>query len=112
MSNETVDGQPYSDRIVIHPSIIQEVSKYPNVYDSIREYVANAWDADSDRLEITIADNFLRIEDWGTGIANFKLFWGIADQHKSGIVLTPKFKRKPIGRKGLGKLSYMMIAKK
>ena len=109
MSNETLDTQPYSDSIVIHPSIIQEVSKYPNALDSIREYVANAWDADADRLEITIADNFLRIEDWGTGIANFKLFWGIADQHKSDIVLTSKFKRKPIGRKGLGKLSYMMV---
>ena len=112
MSNDTIDTQPYSGRIVIHPSIIQEISKYPNVYDSVREYVANAWDADADRLEITIADNYLKIEDWGTGIANFELFWGIADQHKSSIVLTPKFKRKPIGRKGLGKLSYMMIANK
>ena len=109
MSNETIDTQPYSDRIVIYPSVIQEVAKYPNALDSIREYVANAWDADADRLEITIADNFLRIEDWGTGIPNFKVFCGIADQHKSGIVLTTKFKRKPIGRKGLGKLSYMMI---
>jgi len=82
MSNDTIDTQPYSGRIVIHPSIIQEISKYPNVYDSVREYVANAWDADADRLEITIADNYLKIEDWGTGIANFELFWGIADQHK------------------------------
>ena len=112
MSNETVDFQPYSDRIVIHSSVIEEVSKYPNALDSIREYVANAWDADADRLEITLARNFLRIEDWGTGVSNFKLFWGVADQHKSGIILTPKFKRKPIGRKGLGKLSYMMLGSK
>ena len=111
MSN-MANGEPYSGRIVISPKIIQEISKYPNALDSIREYVANAWDADADRLEITIADNFLRIEDWGTGIANFELFWGIADQHKSDIELTPKFKRKPIGRKGMGKLSYMMLAEK
>ena len=112
LSNEIADTQPYSDRIVIHSSVIQEISKYPNALDSIREYVANAWDADADRLEITLADNYLKIEDWGTGISSFKLFWGVADQHKSGIVLTPKFKRKPIGRKGLGKLSYMMLGNK
>jgi len=97
---------------VIHSSIIEEVSKYPNALDSIREYVANAWDADADRLDITLGDNFLKIEDWGTGISNFKVFWGVANQHKSEIVLTPKFKRKPIGRKGLGKLSFMMLGKK
>jgi len=112
VSNETVDTKPYSDRIIIHSSIIEEVSKYPNALDSIREYVANAWDADADRIEITLADNFLRIEDWGTGISNFKVFWGVANQHKSEIVLTPKFNRKPIGRKGLGKLSFMMLGKK
>jgi hypothetical protein len=112
MSNEIADTQPYSDRIVIHSSVIEEVSKYPNALDSIREYVANSWDADADRLEITLGDNYLRIEDWGTGVSNFKLFWGVADQHKSGIVLTPKYKRKPIGRKGLGKLSYMMLGNK
>ena len=112
MSNEIANTQPYSDRIVIHSSVIEEVSKYPNALDSIREYVANSWDADADRLEITLGDNYLKIEDWGTGVSNFKLFWGVADQHKSGIVLTPKYKRKPIGRKGLGKLSYMMLGNK
>src|SRR5579872_1943287 len=112
MSNETINGNPYSDDIVIHSSVIEEVSKYPNALDSVREYVANAWDADADRLDITIQDESLRIEDWGTGISNFKLFWGVADQHKSAIELTPKFKRKPIGRKGLGKLSFMMLGNK
>jgi len=108
MSN-TINGQPYSDDIVIHASVIEEVSKYPNALDAIREYVANAWDADSLRLEITIEDNLIRIEDWGTGISSFRLFWGVADQHKSAIDLTPKYRRKPIGRKGLGKLSFSML---
>lgn len=112
MSNEIVSNGPYSDDIVIHSSVIEEVSKYPNALDAIREYVANAWDADADRLEITVNDNSLRIEDWGTGIANFKIFWGVADQHKAGIELTPKFGRKLIGRKGLGKLSFAMLGNK
>ena len=90
-------------------SIIEEVSKYPNALDAIREYIANAWDADADKLEITIDDNLIKIEDWGTGISNFKVFWGVADQHKSAIEFTTKYGRKPIGRKGLGKLSFAML---
>jgi len=112
MSKEIVSNSPYSDDIVIHSSVIEEVSKYPNVLDSIREYIANAWDADSERLEITVKDESLKIEDWGSGISNFKVFWGVADQHKAAIELTPRLKRKPIGRKGLGKLSFMMIGNK
>ena len=110
--SKIVNNEPYSDDIVIHSSVIEEVSKYPNVLDSIREYVANAWDADSERLEITVRDESLRIEDWGSGITNFKVFWGIADQRKAAIELTPRFRRKPIGRKGLGKLSFMMLGNK
>lgn len=110
--SKIVNNEPYADDIVIHPSVIEEVSKYPNALDSIREYVANAWDADAERLEITVRDNSLRIEDWGSGISNFKVFWGVADQYKAGIDWTPRFRRKPIGRKGLGKLSFMMLGNK
>lgn len=108
-TSSVINGQPYSDDIVINSSIIQEVAKYPNALDALREYIANGWDADAERLEIEIRDSLIRIEDWGTGISNFKLFWGVADQHKSMIDLTPKLRRKPIGRKGLGKLSFSML---
>src|SRR3972149_2009381 len=107
--SKLVNNQPYKGKIVIHSSVIQEVSKYPKALDAIREYVCNGWDADADRLEITITEELLRIEDWGTGITDFNQFWGVADQHKAEIELTPKFKRKPIGRKGLGKLSFSML---
>ncbi len=107
--SKLVNNQPYKGKIVIHSSVIEEVSKYPRALDAIREYVCNGWDADADRLEITITDELLRIEDWGTGITNFDQFWGVADQHKAEIEQTPKFKRKPIGRKGLGKLSFSML---
>lgn len=112
MSNEIVKDGSYSDDIVIHSSVIEEISKYPNALDCIREYIANAWDADAERLEITVNDNSIRIEDWGSGITNYKVFWGVADQHKASIELTPRFQRKPIGKKGLGKLSFMMIGNK
>jgi len=107
--SKLVNNQPYKGKIIINSSVIQEVSKYPKTLDAVREYVCNGWDADADRLEITITNEFLRIEDWGTGISNFDLFWGVADQHKAEIELTPEYKRKPIGRKGLGKLSFSMV---
>jgi len=102
-------SKSYKGRIVIHSSIIEEISKYPKALDAVREYICNGWDADADKIEITITPEFLRIEDWGSGISNFELFWGVADQHKSEIEYTPKFKRNPIGRKGLGKLSFSML---
>ena len=107
--SKLVNNQPYKGKIVIHSSIIEEVSKYPKALDAVREYICNGWDADAEKIEITITNQFLRIEDWGTGITNFNLFWGVADQHKSNIECTPKFKRYPIGRKGLGKLSFSML---
>ena len=107
--SKLVNNQPYKGKIVIHSSIIQEVSKYPKALDAVREYICNGWDADADRLDITITDELFRIDDWGTGISNFGLFWGVADQHKAEIEITPKYKRKPIGRKGLGKLSFSML---
>ncbi len=103
------NNQPYRGKIVIHSSIIEEISKYPKALDAVREYICNGWDADAEKIEITITNEFLRIEDWGTGITNFNLFWGVADQHKSDIECTPKLKRYPIGRKGLGKLSFSML---
>ena len=103
------NDQPYEGEIIIHTAIIEEVSLYPNALDAIREYICNGWDADAERIDITIQTNRLVIEDWGTGITNFTRFWGIADQHKSEIEYTPKYKRKPVGRKGLGKLSYSML---
>ena len=85
-------SKPYNGRIVINSSIIQEVSKYPKALDAVREYICNGWDADADKIEITITPEFLKIEDWGSGISNFELFWAVADQHKLKIECTPKFK--------------------
>jgi len=109
--SETVFNKPYEGEIIIHTAIIEEVSMYPNALDALREYICNGWDADAERIEITIEKNHLIIEDWGTGITNFTRFWSIADQHKSEIEFTPKYKRKTIGRKGLGKLSFQMLGK-
>ena len=91
-----VNYKPYTGRIEIHRTILEEVAKYPNVLDTIREYVCNGWDADAERLEITVDANELKIEDWGSGISNWSLFWGVADQHKSEVQETTKLKRKPI----------------
>ena len=103
------NNQPYKGKIIIHPAVLEEVSLYPNTLDSIREFICNGWDADADKIEITLSKDLIKIEDWGIGISNFTRFWGVADQHKAEIEFTPKYQRKPIGRKGLGKLSFQML---
>ena len=107
--SETVNDKPYEGEIIIHTAIIEEVSLYPNALDALREYICNGWDADAERIDITVEKNNLIIEDWGTGITNFTRFWAVADQHKSEIEYTPKYKRRLVGRKGLGKLSFLML---
>jgi len=78
----------------------------------IREFIVNAWDADSEKVMITTTSSSLIIEDWGTGIDNFKKFWTIGSQHKSSVKFTPILRRKPIGWRGLGKLSFSKFGSK
>ena len=107
----TVKGTQWSGDIKINPSIINQVSLYPNYLDCIREYIANAWDADADRVEITITDKEMIWEDWGLGIQDISQFWEIATPMKKGIEVTPKFHRQPIGAKGIGAKDHRTAAR-
>jgi len=61
--SEIVNNKPYKGKIVIHSAVIEEVAMYPNALDALREYICNGWDADAQRIEITIEKNLLKIED-------------------------------------------------
>jgi hypothetical protein len=91
------------------------INLYSNIPAVLSEIVANAWDADAKKVIVTIdkASETITIEDNGTGM------------HRDGVVdrfLTVGFKRrddmgdttpagrKPMGRKGIGKLSIFSIA--
>ena len=91
------------------------INLYSNIPAVLSEIVANAWDADAHNVTVTVdkAKETIIIEDDGTGMDRD----GVVDRF-----LTVGFKRrevlgedtpggrKPMGRKGLGKLSIFSIA--
>lgn len=91
------------------------VNLYSNTPSVLSEIVANAWDADATKVRITISDQEITIEDDGCGMTaediNDKyLNIGYRRRENDGAV-TKKYKRKVMGRKGIGKLSAFSIAK-
>ncbi len=100
--------EPYTDDIVINV-LDFDANSFVKSINPIQEFIVNAWDADSEKVMITITSDSLIIEDWGTGIDNFKKFWTIGSQHKSSVKSTPTLRRKPIGWRGLGKLSFSKL---
>jgi len=103
--------ESYTDDIEINV-LDFDANSFVKSVNPIREFIVNAWDADSEKVMITTTSSSLIIEDWGTGIDNFKKFWTIGSQHKSSIKFTPILRRKPIGWRGLGKLSFSKFGSK
>ena len=88
---------------------------YSNVPAVLSELIANAWDADSTKVKIRISNNEISIIDNGCGMdvrdLNTKfLNVGYQRRKKPSDDLTPKLKRKVMGRKGIGKLSIFSIS--
>ena len=90
---------------------------YSNTPAVISEVIANAWDADATRVEITIdtKDHTITVTDNGHGmdleaINKRYLLVGYRRRDEQGPE-TPKG-RAPMGRKGIGKLSLFSIATK
>ena len=90
---------------------------YSNTPAVISEVIANAWDADATRVEITIDANnsTITVTDNGHGmnvdeINSRYLLVGYRRRDQQGP-LTPKGRR-PMGRKGIGKLSLFSIAER
>ena len=92
---------------------------YSNVPAVLAELIANAWDADAARVEVSVqgrdANKQIVIKDDGCGMNDADLrdkflIVGYERRKKSGD-LTPKG-RPVMGRKGIGKLSVLSIALK
>jgi hypothetical protein len=88
---------------------------YSNIPSVLAEIIANAWDADADKVEITTSNEEIRITDDGCGMTANELnkkFLTVGHQRRKNIGgdLTPKYKRQVMGRKGIGKLSIFSIA--
>jgi hypothetical protein len=88
---------------------------YSNVPAVLSEAVANAWDADSENVDISLDNDTIVIQDDGSGMTesdiNKKfLTVGYAKRHNKAEAITPVHHRAAMGRKGIGKLSLFSLA--
>ena len=89
------------------------INLYTKIPAVLSEAVANAYDADAQTVDITISKDCVTIVDDGRGMNNDqvnKRFLTVGYQKRTDEQETPKFHRKPMGRKGIGKLSLFSIA--
>lgn len=95
------------------------LSLYSNTPAVLAEVIANAWDADATevRVDFNIEEKTITVSDNGCGMnledINHKyLLVGYEKRDKSNANFRTPGGRKPMGRKGIGKLSLFSIAKK
>lgn len=92
---------------------------YGGAVPSVAELVANAWDADAEKVAITIPENVVEegaeiiVRDYGTGMTfdelnDFYLNVGYERRERGEFSLSGK--RRVMGRKGIGKLAGFGIA--
>ena len=91
------------------------VFTYEDFPRSIREMVSNAYDADATEVRITIdiKQDLIEITDDGNGMTpeDFEFFLRIAGQKRSSL-FSPEFRRKRIGRFGIGFLAVFPFGKR
>jgi len=91
------------------------INLYSNIPAVLSEIVANAWDADAKLVTIDIdsAKGVITIEDNGTGMTRDEVidrFLTVGFKRRDAMGPTTALGRKPMGRKGIGKLSIFSIA--
>src|ERR1017187_3616982 len=92
------------------------INLYSNIPAVLSEIVANAWDADAKKVTVTIdrASESITIEDDGIGMdrdAVIDRFLTVGFRRRDELGGETAAGRKPMGRKGIGKLSIFSIAK-
>ncbi len=93
------------------------INLYSNISAVLSEVVANSYDADATVVNIDIFQDKVVITDNGCGMTledvnkKYLLVGYQKREGKFGIRKTPKFGRNVMGRKGIGKLSLMSLAK-
>src|SRR5580704_12351607 len=83
------------------------INLYSNVSAVLSEVVANAWDADAEKVKIKITQDAITITDTGHGMnlsdVNEKfLTVGYRRRDQMDGRITPIYKRAVMGRKGIG----------
>lgn len=89
------------------------INLYSNIPAVLSEIVANSWDADADVVKIQITKDSITIEDNGCGMDKNDIndkFLYVGHRKRESTTSSPLYKRKYMGRKGIGKLSMFSIA--
>jgi len=103
-------------RFITHTRIIDHlgIAAYSKYTKAIKELIANGYDADATRVNVWLNKGEILILDNGSGMNEKEIrkeYMAIGSPHKRKIRRTKKFKRLPIGNKGIGKLAGFGIAK-
>ena len=90
------------------------INLYSNIPAVLSEVVANSWDADATNVYVEIEKDRITIADDGHGMAlkdiNEKYLLVGYPRRAHNEAVTDRYKRKVMGRKGIGKLSLFSIA--
>jgi hypothetical protein len=91
------------------------INLYSNIPAVLSEIVANAWDADANNVTITVdkSNETITIEDDGVGMGRdgvIDRFLTVGFKRREILGETTPAGRKPMGRKGIGKLSIFSVA--
>lgn len=107
-------------KMTFDPSTIEDlgVRMYSHLPPALAELVANAYDADAENVSLKLNDSGEKeiiVEDDGLGMSFDEIndkFLKIGRKRRSEdeTEVTPRHKRKIIGKKGLGKLAFFGIA--
>ncbi len=87
---------------------------YTESIELIRELVNNAYDADATEVRVTLTEDFVRVEDNGTGMdfAGLEQYFNIGSPEKVQKPKSPRFHRDRIGQFGIGKFASLSAGKR
>jgi hypothetical protein len=114
MEPDQLESSKYIMRMSLNVLNHLGINLYSNIPAVLSEVVANAYDADATTVDITIGDQIITIKDNGHGMTlsdiNKKFLYVGYQRRANNEVFSPKYNRKVMGRKGIGKLSLFSIA--
>ena len=103
--------------LIIQPRVIDHlgIKMYQKPVDVISEFIANAWDADSEIVQVNLKSDSIEIIDKGNGMTfdecqNYFLTVGRDRRIDTDSEVSYEKKRPVLGRKGIGKFAGFGIA--
>jgi signal transduction histidine kinase len=116
-----IDSDPTRARFSVDAGVLARLGRelVARHETALSELVKNAYDADAERVVVRIAGasqgNYIEVADDGSGMTHDALLQGfmrLATNDKVEHPLSPKFKRRRAGRKGIGRFAAERLGEK